>query len=375
MPSDEKRELWARIQACGRQVGLDRLAVADPGRAPAPESLDAYLAMGHQAGMEYLGRHRDVRLDPARLFPGVRSILCAAVSYRPVAFPAAGPAPGPPADPAFDPAPEPALDRPPDPAPDPAPDPVPGLACRPVPERSAGSAEGVPARLSCYAWGEDYHRVLRHSLHLLLARIQEWVPGTRGRVTVDSAPVLERHWARAAGLGWIGRHGCLIVPGLGSLVFLGELFLDLALPAGAPIEARCGTCRRCMDACPTGALVRSGQLDARRCISYWTVEHRGAFAPQTPPLSPWAFGCDICQEVCPWNRHAPPASYAPWRSGAGGQITRAGQLLRITTKEFDTVWGDTPLERTGLGGLRRNARRLLAEAGLEEREEAECEEP
>lgn len=341
-------DLWRSIQVAARELGLDRVAVADPRRKPDPAALDGFLAEGRQAGMDYLARHREVRLDPERMLPGVRSILCAAVSYR---SPSAQ---------------EPAAGRREDTT----------AAADTTTTTSAADADpaAVPARIASYAVGEDYHRVLKEKLHGVLAAIRGLAPGVRGRVAVDTAPVLERHWAREAGLGWIGRHGCLIVPGLGSFVLLGELFLDVPLPAGDPGEARCGTCRRCLEACPTGALVAPGRLDARRCVSYWTVEHRGDFPSWAPPIAPWAFGCDRCQEVCPWNRHAPAAACRQLREPLVPARTDARRLRAVRPEAFERLWARTAMERTGWEGLQRNARRLIAEAaqassGPDDREE------
>ncbi len=304
-------ELLERIRGEADRLGLDRVAVADPRVRPPAEVLDAYLASGMHAHMAYLARHRDVRLDPARMLPGVASILCVALSY----FTEAG-------------------------------------------DRLA--REGA-ARVSRYALGRDYHRHLRGKLHRLLAFIQTLRPGTRGRVAVDTAPVLERHWAVASGLGWWGNHGCVIVPPWGSWVFLGEILLDLPLPAGLPRATRCGDCRRCLSACPTGALVAPGRLDARRCISYWTVEHRGPFTGQTPRLSPWAFGCDRCQEACPWNRHVAPGR-APDLAPVWPRMPRApAGWLTLDAETFARRLGETPIERAGHAGMQRNARRLQEE--------------
>ena len=350
-------ELWSVVKSAATGLGLDRIAVADPQRKPDPAGLDRFLAEGRQAGMDYLARHRDVRLNPDRILPGVRSIVCVAVSYRPSTLPADRPAGGSSTDFTSDLT----IDGF-----------APGSAGGPARESTmrAGdenaSCAPVPARIASYALGEDYHRVLKDKLHRLLRTIQESAPGVHGRVAVDTAPVLERHWAREAGLGWIGRHGCLIVPGLGSFVLLGELFLDLALPAGQPVEARCGTCRRCLEACPTDALIGPARLDARRCISYWTVEHRGDFPESAPKISPWVFGCDRCQEVCPWNRHAPPAACAELSEPLVPARAAAQELREVTPEVFKRVWMRTPIERAGWEGLQRNVLRLLDEAGNKE---------
>ncbi len=307
--SPEAAELRARIGSEVERVGLDRWGVADPiaGR-PDPAILDDYLETGRHAGMGYLARHREARLDPRHFFPGVRSILSVALSY----YVAAPEKPG-------------------------------------------------RLRISRYARGADYHRVLRQKLRAIARSLRAWVPGIQSRIAVDTAPVLERHWAEQAGIGWIGRHGCLIVPGLGSWVFLGEVFIDVPLPPGTAPERRCGTCRRCLEACPTGALVAPGLLDARRCVAYWTVEHRGAFPTETPPLSPWLFGCDRCQEVCPWNRHPAPTREEAFLPVWEGAPRDPAGWEGLTEDVFARRVAPTPLERAGREGLARNARRLREE--------------
>lgn len=315
-PGSEALEgLRAAILREAHQLEIDALAFADPDCGPAAASLERWLQDGHHAGMGYMERHRDLRLDPRRFFPSVRSILCAAVSYH---------------------------------AGDEAPDPP-------------GADPPALPRISRYARGADYHRVLKGKLKQLLATLTAWVPGLRGRVAVDTAPVMERHWAEQAGLGWIGKNCCLIAPGLGSWVFLGEIFLDVSLPAGEAAVSRCGTCMRCMEACPTGALVAPGRLDARRCIAYWTVEHRGPFPAEAPRLSPWLFGCDRCQEVCPWNRTVAATRVAAFRPTWPGAPRDLDAWRRLTPDAFEMHLKPTPIERCGYDGFMRNAHRLAAE--------------
>ncbi len=311
---DDGAALLAFLQEEAARLGIDRLAVADPARRPDPAVLDGWLADGLHAGMTYLERHRELRLDPNRLMPGVRSIISVALGY----------------------------------------------ASNPGVDPEAAAPHGP--RVARYALGRDYHHVLRRKLEALVARLRERRPGLRTRIAVDTAPVLERHWAVAAGLGWWGKHGCVIVPGLGSWVFLGEIFLDAPLPFGVPLVPRCGDCDRCLRACPTGALVGPARLDTRRCIAYWTIEHRGDFPPEAPRLSPWLFGCDRCQEVCPWNRDVRPAvdpELAPFWPDRPGDLQ---EWLALDATSFARHFKPTAMERAGLAGLQRNARRLASEA-------------
>jgi epoxyqueuosine reductase len=272
-----------------------------------------------------------MRGDPNLFFPGVRSILCVAVNYF-HAFNVLGGGQGESEDPPS--------------------------------ESGARVDRGVASRLRVgrYAWGWDYHDILRGKLKALLAWLQAAVPGIRGRVAVDTAPVLERHWAEQAGLGWIGRHGCLIVPGLGSWVFLGELFVDVPLPTGEPQARRCGECRRCLEACPGGALRENGPMDARRCISYWTIEHREAF-PQVgmPRIEPWLFGCDICQEVCPWNRTARSARMLTLGPYAEVAAWRDLEWRRLGAEAFERRFARTSLARAGYEVVQRNLDRIAGE--------------
>jgi len=312
--SVEAVELLGALREWAAELGLERLAVASPDRRPEATLLDEWLARGDHAGMGYLARRRELRLDPDRFLPGVRSIVCAAWAYD-----RAG-----------------AMEAP-----------------RP------GATSGGALRIARFAWGRDYHVELRRRLRALVARLRARLPALKARVAVDTAPVLERHWAAQAGLGWIGRHGCLIVPGLGSWVFLGEIFLDLPLPAGAPLAAACGECRRCLEACPGGALREGRPMDARRCVSYWTVEHSGAFPRRgVPKLSPWLFGCDACQEACPWNAGG-AGSREPVAPGLADALHwTAEDWERLGAEGFAGRCSETPLARAGYANILRNARRI-----------------
>jgi epoxyqueuosine reductase len=332
--SEEARAVVERLRTRAGELGLDAMGFASPTDLPDPAVLRGWLAAGMQAGMSYMERHADLRLDPERFFPGVRSILCVALNYyvpEGVAS-TAGVAS------------------------------TPGAVAGP---RAFPPGRRIPRpRVARYAWGTDYHGVLRGKLHSLLATLQDLVPGARGRVAVDTAPVLERHWAQRAGVGWIGRNGCLIVPRLGSWVFLGEIFLDLPLPADRPRESRCGKCRRCLDACPSGALIAPARLDARKCIAYWTVEHRGAFpAGAVPSTAPWVFGCDICQEVCPWNRFACETREPAFRHRGEALEWDLDAWRQLDRGRFQRLFAGTALERAGFEGISRNLEALTRQGG------------
>ncbi len=263
--------------------------------------------------MSYLERYLAERLDPRRLLRGARSILCVASSYAP--------------DP----------QSPPDP---------------------------FWSDVARYAHGEDYHDGFRRRLEGLAAALEGDFPGLRWRVAVDTAPLLEREWAARAGLGAVGKNGCLIHPELGSWLLLGSLVTNLDLEPDLPLADLCGECTRCLAACPTDAFPVPFVLDSRRCISYWTIEHRGPIAPEMRPLlGSWVFGCDRCQEVCPWNGAAPPAQRpAPGGAEEGRRLSLV-ELLQLPDAELRERIQGSALRRAKLDGLRRNAAVALGNRG------------
>lgn len=248
-----------QIKHWGRELGFQQVGISDLDLGQAETRLNDWLARHWHGDMEYMARHGTRRSRPAELLPGTRRVIAARMDYLP--------------------------------------EPLETLAAR--------LADPNTAFVSRYALGRDYHKLLRQRLQALTRRISEAV-GPRGhRVFVDSAPVLEKPLAEKAGLGWIGKHTNLIHPRVGSWFFLGEIYTDLPLPVDRPIRAHCGRCRACLDACPTGAIVAPYQLDARRCISYLTIEYRGPIPLELRPLlGNRIHGCDDCQLVCPWNRFA-----------------------------------------------------------------------
>ncbi|RMG62609.1 MAG: tRNA epoxyqueuosine(34) reductase QueG [Calditrichaeota bacterium] len=287
----------------------------------AGEHLEAWLEGGLHGSMLWMARTRKQRPDPKAFFPEAQSILVVADNYYRDDEP---------------------LERPPD-----------------------------QAGISLYARGRDYHKVLRKKLHRLLKELQALNPAIKGRVCVDSFPLMEKPLAQKAGLGWIGKHTNLIIKGKGSYFFLGEILLSVALPPSQPLTAEyCGTCTRCMEACPTNALEVPYQLDARRCISYLTIEHDGAIAADlSSDMGNWVFGCDICQMVCPWNRFSQPASEADYRNRIPDAFYQLEQLARMSQETFDRVFQGTPVRRAGYHNFmrnvaiaRKNARRSLKPA-------------
>jgi epoxyqueuosine reductase len=278
--------------------------------------LDGWLAAGHAGTMTYLHRQAAKRKDPRRIMPGATVAVVTLTNY----FHGSG-HPGPP-------------------------------------------ARGQP-RVAQYAWSADYHDVLGERLDRLATSIRELAPGAATRAYVDAGPVPERELAQRAGLGWVGKNMMLIHPEVGSFTFIGVVLTDAPLARDLPFEAdRCGTCRRCLDACPTDAFVAAGDLDARRCISYLTIEHRGALsAEQAAMVGDWVFGCDVCQDVCPWNvsfaRVTDDPGFAP-RADVAAPDLRA--LLEMDADGFSRRYGDTPFARPGRRGMQRNAA-AVARAG------------
>jgi epoxyqueuosine reductase len=297
------------IQELARQCGFEAAGVA-----PASPSSDAgafldWVAAGHAGGMGYLTDHRAaVRQDPRLILPSARSIVCVAKVYnQPVRIP----------------------------------------------------------HIAQYAVTDDYHEVMKRGLEQLAAKLRDVYGDFEYRAVVDTAPLLERSYARLAGLGWIGRNTCLINEKLGSWVYLGELLTSLPLEGGVPAPDRCGTCTRCIEACPTAAIRPGGLrtvLDATRCISYYTIEHRGDI-PQDwrESLSEWVFGCDICQDVCPWNRRAPETHDPSLASAIEG--APLDELAALSAEEFRHRFRGTPLWRTKYGGFLRNVAVAMGNSG------------
>lgn len=269
------------------------------------EKVDHWTAQGYQGEMQWMERNREKRKNPASLFTGARSVLVAGMNYY-------------------------------------------------------TSQNHTNPAISSYALGADYHKVLKDKLYELLNYIRVHFPEVRGRAFVDSAPVLEKAWAVRAGLGWQGKNTLLINKELGSYLFLGELILDVDLPGDPPTTASyCGSCRKCIDACPTAALSEEGVLDSRKCISYLTIEKKGEFPEEyRGKTEGYIFGCDICQQVCPWNQKAREHRVADFLPKAGLMDMRTADWLSLSEEEFEERFSDSPLARPGLTGIQRNVRFL-----------------
>lgn len=301
-----------RLKAMARARGFDLAGVARLAPAATGEAYRRWLAQGDQAGMAWMERNVELRLDPRGLLEGARSALVVGLRYAPLA--GAAPPPG-----------------------------------------------DLWPRVARYARGEDYHDLMRERLDGIaeFAR-REW-PGVGTRVCVDTAPLLERDLAARAGLGAVGKNTLLLSPEAGSWLLLGELLLTLDLPSDVPLADLCGECTRCLDACPTGALPEPYRLDARRCLSYWTIEHRGAVAePVRGFLGDWVFGCDACQEACPWNRRPLPADHPELDLPERRRTLDLAGLLELDEEGYRTLFRGSPMRRARAEGLRRNAALALA---------------
>jgi epoxyqueuosine reductase len=313
--------LGSVVKARARELGFDRVAI---GPAEPPEhgdALEVWLDAGYAGTMSYLDRARADRLDPARLLPGCRSIVAVALSYNPGAS-------------------------------------APGDG---APHESGPAADDDWRPVSRYARGRDYHDVIRPRL-VELGEFIRTAAGAASRVAVDSSAVLERDLAARAGLGWVGKNTNLLTPSLGSYFFIGIVLTTAALPFDQREPDRCGTCTACLDACPTRAFVAPYVLDARRCISYLTIEHRGDIAGElAEQIGEWVFGCDVCQEVCPWNRKAEPGREPAL--GPSGSFGALEALLDLDPEAFRARFRGSALTRTKRTGLLRNAAIVLANRG------------
>lgn len=293
------------IKNKAKELGFDACGIAEVASADT-EALffDRWIAEGCHAGMKYMENYRDIRLDPAGLVEGARSVISVALNYYP-------------------------------------------------PQKQS---PGSP-RISYYAYGKDYHIVVKDKLRQLWEYITSLVSVLdstlpAARLFTDSAPILERYWAWKAGLGWIGKNTNLIISGKGSFFFLGEIVTTLELDYDTPQKNRCGACRRCLDACPTGALERPGHLNANKCISYLTIEHKGDIpSEQASRLGDRLYGCDTCQEVCPWNRFASPTREAAFSPSPAFLSLKKEDLRCFTRDDYNRIFAGSAVKRAKYEGL------------------------
>ena len=309
--------LSRRIKTWGRELGFQQLGVSGVELPEDERHLLEWLKAGRHGDMEYMQRHGTRRSRPDELVPGTLRVISARMDYWP------------------------------------------GAAA----EAEALLQSKDRAYVARYALGRDYHKVLRARLQRLADRIQEETGPFGYRAFTDSAPVLEKALARDAGLGWIGKHTNLIDKQAGSWFFLGELFTDLPLPLDEAATDHCGSCRACMDVCPTGAIVAPYQLDARRCIAYLTLEHKGPIPEEVrAPLGNRIFGCDDCQLFCPWNKFAQVSREADFAPRAGLDGSLLAELFAWSEQEFLRRTEGSAIRRTGYEGWLRNIAVALGNA-------------
>lgn len=300
--------LAARVKSWGRELGFQAVGITDTDLTAAEPRLHAWLASGFAGELDYMRRHGAKRTRPAALVPGTLRVISARMDYRPDAA-----------------------------------------------DSTRVLADGSKAFVARYALGRDYHKVLRGRLQRLADRIAGEIGRFGYRVFTDSAPVMEVELARKAGLGWRGKHTLLIAREAGSFFFLGDIYTDLPLPVDSQVREHCGSCSKCIDVCPTRAIVAPYQLDARRCISYLTIELKGSIPVELRPLiGNRVYGCDDCQLVCPWNRYARVTPEADFRVRNGLDCADLIELFAWTEEEFRRRMAGSPILRIGYERWLRN---------------------
>lgn len=287
-----------RLIELAREQGFDQVGFTPVAElVKEKEDLRVYLAEGRHGAMQWMEREPEKRTDPRLIFRETKTVMAVGANYFSAALP-----------------------------------------------------EGEAAKIARYARGRDYHNFLPKRLRKLVKAAQAEFPGLEAKVTVDTSPILEKPWAQRAGLGWQGKHTHIVSREHGNWLLLGLVLLNVEVEADLPHPDLCGTCNRCVEACPTGAL-EPHRMDARKCISYLTIEHRGEFPEGTPELHGWAHGCDICLQVCPWNRFEVATHWADFTP----RRTYLTQEFLADDAALQEALPGTPLARPGIAGLRRNA--------------------
>ncbi|MEB2773818.1 tRNA epoxyqueuosine(34) reductase QueG [Algoriphagus sp. D3-2-R+10] len=294
------------IKSTAKRLGFDFCGIAKAGflEEEAPR-LEDWLNRNYHGQMGYLANHFDKRLDPTKLVEGAKTVVSLVYNYYPE---------------------------------------------EKLPERKSD------IKLAKYAYGEDYHFVIRDKLNQFLEILRDEIGEIDGRGFVDSAPVMERQWAQKAGLGWLGKNSLLLNREMGSFFFLAELIIDLEVAPDSPLtKDYCGTCTACIDACPTDAIIDNGVIDGSRCVSYLTIELKDAIPDEFKgKMENWAFGCDICQDVCPWNRFSKPHQETQFTPNEELKYLSKSDWKEITEETFRKVFKKSAVKRTKLAGLKRN---------------------
>lgn len=312
-PSSKPTILRAeRVKKKALAQGADAVGIARAGPVDARELFMSWLGNGYEGDMEYMRKYGDIRYDPEALIKGAKSVIVVGLNYNPRE------------------------------------------------EDRKDQVEGH-YKVAKYAWGEDYHRVLRRLLRRLRAELVQDVPGLRGRICVDTAPFPDKYWAVRAGLGWQGKHTNLVSREFGSWLLLGSLVITQTVDEyDAPHTDFCGSCTACLSACPTAAFPKPYVLDATRCISYWTIESKSSKLPEdiAANMNGWMFGCDICLDVCPWNKFETPHHTAEFERSDAVSSFEDGHVEALSESEFKQITSGTPLGRPGHAGIVRNLRAL-----------------
>ncbi len=304
----DTHQLAGEIKRRATELGFDLVGIADARPSAYRDYLRNWLDDGQAGTMHYLAERFEERTDPGAYLPGARSVICVAMNYY--------------------------------------------TPLEPVP------ADEAPyhGRVARYALGDDYHEIIKRRLYELADWIREHVPGSQTRCGVDTAPVLERELAARAGIGWVGKNTCVIHPRLGSWLLLGEVITTIPLPADEPVTDHCGTCTRCLDACPTGAITEPYKLDASRCISYLTIEHRGEIAEEFhAPIGEWLYGCDVCQDVCPHNHKVEETADPALRPRFPTGTLNVPEVLEWGDETYREKLRHSAMKRVKLPLLKRNA--------------------
>ncbi len=298
----------AAIKAKARELGFDACGIASAESYPELEFFAEWLTRGYAGSMAFLAKSADLRADARHAMPSTRTVIATATVYN---------------------------------------------TARPY---STASRDPDRAHVARYAWGEDYHEVILARLDRLVAWMHEVHPEPfEACPYVDTGPVQERVYAQRAGIGWIGKNSCVIHPRLGSWTFLSEILCSLPLETDAPALDQCGSCTLCLEACPTQAIVGPAVVDARRCISYLTIEHRGQIPEElSRALGTQVYGCDICQEVCPWNAAAPQSADPAWQPRPVWDAPRVSALADLSDESLRDALDGSPMKRARAAGLRRN---------------------
>ncbi|GAB6121156.1 tRNA epoxyqueuosine(34) reductase QueG [Dysgonomonas termitidis] len=298
----------AQIKEYAYSLGFDACGIckAEEVDAENREGYVNWLNASYCADMDYMARNKDKRCNPTLLVEGARSVVCVALNYYP----------------------------------------------------ETKQPEEIP-QFAYYAYGKDYHDVVKHKLQQLSDFVKSLETSAEGRPFVDTAPVLERYWAAKAGLGFIGKNSLLIIPGKGSYFFLGELILNVDLEYDKPLSLSCGNCTRCIDACPTKAIVAPGVINANKCISYQTIENKGEIdGAVVPNLNNRFYGCDICQQVCPWNRYSRPHKTIEFNPSRAFLDLSFERLDKLTVEEYQEIFRGSAVKRAKYSGLKRNLEAL-----------------